>query len=183
MYLRYGFFENLVYVTEDIYRENDEDRWNKSSKEAYIDTDPRTTQIDEQLWEDLYDFCIKAVQQKKAMMLSKVENCISFLNSVLEYTHGFAENGTKFQQVTLQGYADFFAELFKDEDFVQWFESTTDEKVFGEDELTHGDYVQTYEKLLKQIKQEETIEFEPLYDNGEGEDCEDDETEEVMLSI
>jgi hypothetical protein len=149
-YVRYSFIENMHYADE-MYRDDpdrDDDR-EASAYTVYIKQDPKTSAIDVELWDELYYFCTKAIQARKAMLLSKVDKCLGFLISVLEYTNGFADNATSHQVATMQGFKKFFAELLGDKEFYEFLTRNNDITVFAKDELTHNDYVDTYRSLCK----------------------------------
>jgi hypothetical protein len=147
-YLRYNFLENARYVDE-MYRDNDDDSRAADAYDAYIKQDPRTACIDVALWDELYYFCTKAIKARKAMLLSKVEQCLKFLISVLEYSEGFTANITRNQAASLRNYQKFFQELMEDKDFYEFLTKNNDINVFAEDENTHSDYVDTYRSLCK----------------------------------
>ena len=147
-YLMYNFLENVKYVDE-MYRDEETDNRYASANEVYIKQDPKTSCLDEELWDELYHFCCTAIKARKAMLLSKVDKCLGFLISVLEYTNGFAENATQFQVKTMEGFFKFFENLLADEDFGEFLLHNNDITVFGNSELTHSDYVETYRSLCK----------------------------------
>ena len=163
-YLRYSFVDNIRYVDE-MYRDEDDDDRTASANKVYIEQDPRRACIDEELWNELYYFCTKAIATRKAMLLSKVEKCLGFLISVMEYTNGFTENATAFQIATLQGFKKFFDELFKDAEFVEFLKDNNDLTIFANDDRTHKDYVDTYRALCKLLirgKDEDLVFFKDM---------------------
>lgn len=199
-YLRYSFWENMHYVDE-MYRDNDDNDRDLTAYEVYIKQDPKTSTLDTELWDELYYFCTKAIQARKAMLLSKVEKCLGFLISVLDYSNGFSENITAYQAATLAGFKKYFQELLEDKEFYEFLTRHNDITVFANDESTHSDYVDTYRSLCKllirgtdedmayfedmlkvvddpyvdeilEVKQD--IEIRSIYDNSDS-DCEENE--------
>ena len=199
-YLRYSFLENVNYVDE-MYRDEGDDKRDASANEVYIAQDPKTANLDEQMWDELFSFCCKAIKARKAMLLSKVDKCLGFLISVLEYTNGFSENATQFQVKTMEGFVKFFENLLSNEEFMEFLKHNNDITVFGDDTMTHSDYVETYRSLCKllirgtdedmawfestltQIEDpyisellevKESLEIRGIYDDADGEDDDED---------
>ena len=202
-YLRYSFIENIYYVDE-MYRDNPDkpDDRRISSYDAYITQDPKQSAVDVKLWDELYSFCTKAIRARKVMLLSKVDKCLGFLISVLDYTNGFAENMTEFQAKTMQGYQKFFADLLTNKEFYEFLQKNNDIDIFGKDELCHSDYVDTYRSLCKLlirgtdedmayfeamltavddpyiselIEVRDSLEFRSIYDDADSEEEEDED--------
>lgn len=200
-YLRYDFMENIRYADE-MYRDDPDkpDDRELSAYEVYITQDPKQASVDEELWDELYYFCTKAIQARKAMLLSKVDKCLGFLITVLDYTNGFAENMTVFQAATLQGYKKFFTELLENEEFYDFLTKHNDVSIFATDDKCHSDYVDTYRSLCKLLIRgtdedmayfesmlkvvddpyvdeileiRESIEFRDIYDDSDSEDEDD----------
>ena len=199
-YLRYNFLENARYVDE-MYRDNDDNDRDLTAYDVYIKQDPKTSTLDVELWDELYYFCTKAIQARKAMLLSKVEKCLGFLISVLEYSNGFSENITAYQASTLAGFKKYFQELLEDKDFYEFLSRHNDITVFANDESTHSDYIDTYRSLCKLlirgtdedmayfedmlkivddpyvdeiIEVKQAVEIRNIYDNSDS-DCEENE--------
>lgn len=149
-YTEYNFWHN-VDVVEDAWREEGEDLRNASAYKVYIEMDAKSNALDEALWDSLYKFCYKAIVSRKAMLLCKVDKCLSFLFSVVEYSNGFKENITSAQKATLSSYFEFFTELLKDEKGAEFIKSTNDVEVFAKCEATHNDYVETYRSMLRSL--------------------------------
>lgn len=150
-YVRYSFLENIA-VVDEWYRDNGVDnRYSKTAYDSYIREDPRTALLDEELFDNLYSFCISAIRQRKAMLLGKVDKCLSMLKNVIEYTNGFAENPTRNMMSALKGYQSYFEKLLSDADMKEFLKTHNDITVFGDDICTRSDYIATYKALLKGI--------------------------------
>ena len=74
-------------VVDDWYRDNSEDfRYTATASDVYIKNDPRTAVLDEELFNNLYSFCISTIRQRKVMLLGKVDKCLGALRNIIEYT-------------------------------------------------------------------------------------------------
>lgn len=147
-YTEFNFWHN-VDVVEDAWREEGEDFRNASANKVYIAMEAKSNSIDMMLYDSLYKFCYTAIVNRKAMLLCKVDKCLSFLNSIAEYTNGFAENVSSAQRATLESYSQFFADLMANKDAEAFINSTNDIEVFANNESTHSDYVETYRAMLR----------------------------------
>lgn len=148
-YVTYNFINNIQIVDEWYRDNNEDDRYSVTDSEVYIKEDPRTAVIDTNLWDELYGFCISTIRQRKAMLFGKVDKCLGCLRNVLEYTNGFVENPTRQMVASLKGYQTYFEEMLTDEDFKEFLRTENDITVYGDSELTHSDYVQSYKALVK----------------------------------
>ena len=150
-YLRYNLIDNMR-VVDDWYRDNSEDtRYTDTAFDVYIHKDPRTAVLDEELFNNLYGFCISTIRQRKVMLLGKVDRCLGALRNIVEYTNGFTENPTKQMMATLKGYKTYFEEMLKDEAMREFLKSNNDITVYGADETTHSDYVETYRAVIRSL--------------------------------
>lgn len=148
MYTEYDFWHN-VRVVDDAWREEGEDMRNASSYKVYVSMDAKSTVLDTELYDTLYNFCYTAVVQRKAMLLCKVDKCISFLQSLVEYTNGFKENISTAHRATLNSYFTFFTELLKDKEGRAYIVNNNDVEVFAANESTRTDYIETYRNMLR----------------------------------
>lgn len=150
-YVRYSFLENIA-VVDEWYRDNGVDkRYSSTAYDSYIREDPRTALLDEELFDNLYSFCISAIRQRKAMLLGRVDKCLGMLRNVIEYTNGFAENPTRNMMSALKSYQSYFEKLLSDADMKEFLKTHNDITVFGDDIRTRNDYIDTYKTLLKGI--------------------------------
>lgn len=149
-YIHSNFLINID-IAEELYRENEDDWRTYTGNDVYIKQDPKSSTVDKNTWNTLYKFCVNAISSRRAMLLSKVPQCLSFLMSIAEYTNGFAENATRAQSATLNSYLEFFAEMVKDEEAVAFIQSTNDIEMFAKNESTAKDYVETYRSMLRQL--------------------------------
>lgn len=148
-YVRYNFIEN-IFVVDDWYRDYNEDvRYASTAYDAYIHEDPRVGITDMEVFDNLYSFCISAIRQRKVMLLGKVDRCLSMLRNIIEYTHGFTENPTRQMIATLKGYQTYFEELLNDSSMKEFLKSNNDLTVYGNDEITHTDYIDTYKSIVR----------------------------------
>ncbi len=159
-YTEYSFMRNID-VVEDAWRNNEEDPREFSSYKVYCQMDGQGASVDMKLFDALYEFCYKAVITRKAMLLCKVDKCISFLQSVIAYTNGFADNITAVHRSTLQSYTQFFTELLQDAEASKYIASTNDIEVFANNEDTRQDYIESYKLMLKGLAKckNEDLEF------------------------
>lgn len=149
-YIHSNFLINID-IAEDLFRESGDDWRDASAHTIYVKQEPRSNAVDTALWNQLYKLCYKAIVTRKAMLLSKIPQCLSFLISVAEYTNGFSENCTGAQTATLKSYTQFFTELLNDENASAFIKSTNDIEVFGAYEATAKDYVETYRVMLRRM--------------------------------
>lgn len=150
-YIRYNLVDNMR-VVDDWYRDQGKDsRYSSTSYDAYITNDPRTAILDTKLYDELYTFCITAIRQRKCMLLGKVDKCLSILRNIAEYTNGFVDNPTKQMLASMQSYKKYFETLLKDATFAEWLKSNNDITVYGNSELTHSDYVDTYKTIIRAL--------------------------------
>lgn len=164
-YLTYNLIDNMR-IVDDWYRDHSEDeRYTGNAYRAYIYEDPRTATMDMELYTELYEFCISAIRQRKAMLLGKVDKCLSMLRNISEYTYGFTQNPTKQMMASLKSYKTYFEELLSDEAMVEFLKTNNDITVYANSELTRSDYVDTYKALIKGLvsgSDEDIIELSDL---------------------
>ena len=149
-YIHSNFLVNMD-IAEDLFREREVDYRELTAWNVYIDRDAVKHSVPEDLWNSLYNFCYTAITIRKAMILHKVQQCLSFLMSMLESTEGFSINTTSAQIATLQSYMSFFTELLKDSNYKEFLLAHTDVDVFANCESTAKDYVETYRTMLRQL--------------------------------
>ena len=149
-YIHSDFLVNMD-IAEDLFREREVDYRELTAWNVYIDRDAVKYSVPEELWNGLYNFCYTAITLRKAMILSKVQQCLSFLMNMLESTEGFSINTTSAQIATLQSYMNFFTELLKDSNYKEFLRAHTDVDVFANCEPTAKDYVETYRTMLRQL--------------------------------
>jgi hypothetical protein len=148
-YILYNFVDNIDLV-DNWYRDMKTEEL-PTAYDSYIRNDPRTAVMDMELFDNLYTFCISTIRQRKVMLLGKVDKCLSMLRNVMEYTQGFTENPTKQMMATLRKYKDYFENLLKDAEMKEFLKNNNDITVYGDDEFTHSDYVETYKTVVKGI--------------------------------
>lgn len=150
-YICYNLIDNMR-IVDDWYRDYSEDtRYTYTAKDAYIKDDPRTGVMDMTLYNELYSFCISAIRQRKAMLLGKVDKCLGMLRNISEYTYGFTQNPTKQMLASMKSYKTYFEELLKDAEMVEFLKTNNDITVYGSDESTRSDYIETYKSLIKSL--------------------------------
>ena len=158
MYTVYSLMRNYDEV-EEAYRNSGEDYREFSAWKVYIGMEAKQTVLDMNVYESLFRFCYTAISARKAMLLAKVDKCLGFLISLAEYTNGFSENCTGPQMAILKNYAKFFKDLYDNEEAKAWLASTNDIEVFGKNEATHNDYIETYRGMLKMLIRGGSIEY------------------------
>lgn len=150
-YVRYNFVDNIE-VVDNWYRDYGNDtRYSSTAYDAYIREDPRTAVLDTALYDELYDFCITAIRQRKVMLLGKVDKCLNFLRNLLEYTYGFSENPTRKMALTLVKYKRYFEDMLSNPEMAEFLKTNNDITVYGNDEKTRSDYINTYKSIMKSI--------------------------------
>lgn len=149
-YIHSNFLINMD-IAEDLFREREVDYRALTAWNVYIDRDAVKCSVPEELWNSLYNFCYTAITIRKAMLLHKVQQCLSFLMSMLESTEGFSINTTSAQIATLQSYMSFFTDLLKDSNYKEFLLAHTDVDIFANCESTVKDYVETYRTMLRQL--------------------------------
>lgn len=149
-YTEYNFWYN-VDVVDEAWREENEDLRYASSYKVYVGMEAKNSTLDTMLWDALYKLCYQAIISRKAMLLCKIDKCLSFLFSVIEYSNGFRENIASFQRATLESYIEFFNNLLRTEETLAFINSTNDVEVFAKHEATHKDYIETYRAMLRNL--------------------------------
>ena len=141
-----AFLEELD--KEWAYLDKEDTSKNASAYELYIEQDPRVGVFNKTLYEDLYNFCIKAIR-KRLVMLLDLESLITELVELAKYTYGFNENPTKFQMQALESARNKLFSKLKDSQVREFIKTNNDYTVFGEDESTRDMYISTYQKVLR----------------------------------
>lgn len=149
-YIHSNFLINAE-IAEDLFRERGIDYKSATANEVYINQDGRRSVVDVKLWNELFNFCYTAIVTRKAMLLQKVSQCLSFLVSVSESSCGFSENITATQANTLRSYIEFFTGLLKDENASEFIKSHNDIEVFADHSDTRSDYINTYRSLMRKF--------------------------------
>jgi hypothetical protein len=144
---------------EDAWKEDKVDERDLPSYTCYIAMDPKQSVVPTELFNSLYKFCYTAIVKRKAMLYCKVDKCLGFLHSLIEYTNGFSENCTGAQVAILRSYAQFFTELLTDKEGAEWLSKTNDIEVFAKNPDLHSDYIETYRKMLMSILRDTDIEY------------------------
>ena len=122
-----------------------------TAKDCYIKLDIHQSSLDKELFDELYSFCIKAVQTRKVMLFNKIEQCMSVLKNVIEYSNGFSMNISGNLVKTLIKYKQHFETYFEDEEVKQFILNTSDIEIFASDEATHSDYIDTYVSIIRKV--------------------------------
>ena len=162
-YIHSHFLINID-IAEELYREEGTDEREASAYTVYIDREPKNCSADTALWDTLYRLCFKAIVSRKAMLLGTIDKCLSFLQSVLDYSNGFSENITGIQRATLEKYCAYYTTLLTDESFKEFSTVNNDVSFFADNEATHKDYVETYRSLLRSLVRCSGEELENLRD-------------------
>ena len=149
-YTCYDLMRNADEVDEAWKADREEDR-DLSSYTCYIKMDPKQASVPMELFNSLYNFCYTAIVKRKAMLYCKVDKCLGFLHSLIEYTNGFSTNCTSAQVAILRSYTQFFLDINQNEDAANWISNTDDIDVFAKNPATHSDYIETYRKMLMGI--------------------------------
>lgn len=149
----YYEYDNL-YISADYaeskYMENEESLYDKTAKDNYIRECSSQKAIDLELFYELYTFCVTAVRMRKVMLYAKVEQCLSMLKAVLEYTDGLNINTSSNMMQALASYKQFFTDLLTDKDTAEWLSAHSDIDIYANgDTLT--DYISTYVSCIRKL--------------------------------
>ena len=148
IYMYHRLWDGIEYAENKFLEENTE---RPSSYENYIKLDAHQSAVDEELFNELYDFCIKAVRDRKAMLLIKISKCIGLLNSIIESSHGFSMNISGVQLKAMQNYRQFFEEYLADTETIEFLNTYSDIDIYANDELTRLTYIDTYTSIIRSI--------------------------------
>lgn len=157
-YTCYDLMRNADEV-DDAWRENGEDERELTSYHCYIAMDPKQASVPMEMFNSLYNFCYTAIVKRKVMLYCKVDKCLGFLHSIIEYTNGLSTNCTSAQVATLRSYTQFFLDINQNKDASDWISNTNDIEVFAKNPDTHSDYVETYRKMLMSILRNADISY------------------------
>lgn len=148
MYLRYNFYDNLDFV-DNWYREQNEPEM--TVYDAYIKYCPSSTVCDTALYNELYQVCTLIIRKHLAMLVGKVDTCLSLLKNIAEYTAGFNENCTRQQAIQMRSLRTHFLKVLEDAEFQEFIKTNNDITVFANDPDLKADYVDTYKRLMKSL--------------------------------
>lgn len=134
---------------ENKYKENEESVYDITARDNYIKECSTQKAIDFELFIELYSFCVVAVQKRKVMLYAKVEQCLSMLKAILEYSDGLNLNTSKNMMEALAGYKRFFTELLSNEETAKWLAEHSDIDVYADSCKT--DYIDTYVSCIRKL--------------------------------
>lgn len=155
-YVYHNLMVSVDYAEDKFKEEPKED---PTAYDVYIKLDAHQSVLDNALYNELYNFCSKAISSRKAMLLMKVEQCVSTLVNIIEQTNGFSMNISGNTLRTLEYYKQYFTDLLADEEYAKFISENNDITVYAVDDSTHRDYIETYAYLVKKligIKSEDT---------------------------
>ena len=148
----YFVYDDLIlsamYVDNKFMEEPEE---KPTSRDLYIKMDAHQSALPKELYDELYSFCIEAVRQRKAMLYCKVEQCVSVLRMLIEYTNGFSMNTSGNMINTLRGYKKHFEQYFENEEIIQYMSNNTDLDVYCTDRNGCRDYIETYASIIRSL--------------------------------
>lgn len=156
---------------EDFLLRNEELERSANAYTLYIKNDPRTGVFNKDLYEDLMDFCIKAIK-KRLVMLLDIESVISTLLNIEQYTYGFTQNPTEYQAKSLEYAYAKLRKVVSDSKVKEFIKSNNDFTVYGQDPLTRGDYISTYQRILRMltsVSEESLRDFTDIVNNTQDE--------------
>lgn len=156
-YTEYSFWRNID-ILDDAWRDSSNDLRFATANECYLGGEYRTKTIDTELIDALYKFCFTAIKHRLVMVCCKVEQCLKFLNSIIESSNGLSENISITQHATLKSYETYFAELLNDKDFVEFIRKNNDIELFANNEECRQDYIDTYTGILRSITRDSSLE-------------------------
>lgn len=137
-------------ASDDAFRDNDNDNRNKSGYEIYIQDEISDTALPQDIFEELYRVCIKAIK-KRLVMLLDVEKIVDQLVNILKYTNGLSSNCTSFQASSLINVRKALIVKLQNKQVSKFIKENNDFSVFAKDELTRNDYIETYQRVLRKL--------------------------------
>lgn len=143
------FYLNLD-ADDDSFRNGDDDSRKLSGYDVYVAQEVRSSTIDKDLFEELYRFCIKTIKRRLVMLLD-TEKIINELINIINYTDGFSNNCTAIQSSALVNSKKNLLKKISDKSVKEFIKSNNDYTVFGTDELTRNDYIETYQRVLRKL--------------------------------
>lgn len=149
-YVYHDLWFSIMY-SENKFMENNDER--PDSHTNYVKLDGHQKTLDMQLFDELYNLCVSAIKNRKAMLLCKIEQCLSTLLAVIEQTNGFSMNTSVSMLESLKSYKRFFEDLTKDEKTKRFIKYNSDINVYGLDDNTACDYRDTYVSLIRKLTQ------------------------------
>lgn len=150
-YYVYHCLWDSVNWSENKFMENNTER--PDSYTNYIKTDTHQKTLDMELFDELYTFCVKAIRNRKAMLLCKVEQCLSALMNIIEQTNGFSMNTSTTLLDSLKNYKVFFESFKENEDVKNFIKFNSDINIYGLDQATEADYIDTYVSMIRKLTQ------------------------------
>lgn len=153
------FWNDDYFVYDDMWLSSDyvdnkfmeEEEEPLTARKCYIDMDSHQQALDRDLFDELYSFCTKAVITRKVMLFAKVEQCLSILKVIIEYTDGLSTNTSGNMMKSLIKYKKYFEEYFTNEETKEFINSTSDIEIYASDETTHSDYIDTYVSVIRKL--------------------------------
>ena len=139
---------SAMYVDNKFMEEPEE---KPTSRELYITMDSHQSAFPKELYDELYSFCVETIKQRKAMLYSKVEQCVSVLKMLAESTNGFSMNTSANMVSTLRSYKKHFEELLTNEEFIQFVSNNSDLNIYCIDRNGCRDYIETYASMIKTL--------------------------------
>ena len=107
----YDLLDSADYADRKFMEEPDE---TPTVHDVYIKFDTHQSVLNKELFDELYRFCSTAITKRKAMLLMKVEQCVSTLANIIEQTNGFSMNVSGNTLRTLEYYKAYFEEILSD---------------------------------------------------------------------
>lgn len=154
-YVRYNFIDNMYLV----------DEWYREAEEQPIPA-PNMVSLNREVFDNLWHFCAAVVKVRKAMLFSKVLECVRLLNNIIESTDGFNHNVYQSQANAMRSYLEYFTKILRDKGVRECLPTYSDYELFGKDDATRSMYVRTYKELgqaLTGVPQEELRSVQDIY--------------------
>ena len=142
------FDDNVEYM-EDKFKEESKDRNEITMHELYIGSEcPRKCNIDEEIWNELYNFSLNCIKTRIAMIF-EIPSVISMLHNILEYTDGFSTFATQNQVDSMQSIYKKLINLTKNKELVDYLKAGNNDYTLYAEGITKSDYIRTYRNMLK----------------------------------
>lgn len=163
--------------SEDYLLKLDELQRTADAHSLYIKQDPRKGVLERALYEMLMDFCMLLIKRRLIMFL-EAEGTISELLNIEKYTYGFNENPTEGQVEQLKAAVYEFKRLLTPE-VKEFIKTNNDITIYASNPLTRGDYISTYQRVLRMLF---SVTSEPLDDFKDIINNEQDNIQEIILA-
>ena len=136
-YEMYDFDDNMRYL---------EDKFREEEHELPTYTD-RTCVVDLDLIDDLYDFCIRAVKERIAMIFD-IYSILLAIEDIRKYTDGYSTNSLKYQMDILRSHKSRIQKIINDKETLDWLKAGNNDDTLYANGKTTKMYIAEYHKII-----------------------------------